>query len=219
LISVAVHPLTSLQFAKEYNAMAQDYKISRRANKRRVLPNSRELVTKWNSTTPPETIPEHSDPMRIDWTELPATPKAAPDYIVGAAALRIPEQSRPRYRLHWPIRHGWLNEKDYQNRSVLEGDFFLIIEQSIKTELEIPHKKDWTQYSCVFIVPDLYEKVMVGKVLEQLIRNFGFQRVCFLQESTAATFGAGFGTACIFGFQRARHSTIALELASSTIKT
>ncbi|KAK1823847.1 Actin-like protein arp8 [Friedmanniomyces endolithicus] len=185
------------EFAKEYNAMAQDYKISRRANKRRVLPNSRELVTKWNSTTPPETIHEHSDPMRIDWTELPATPKAAPDYIVGAAALRIPEQSRPRYRLHWPIRHGWLNEKDYQNRSVLEGDFFLIIEQSIKTELEIPHKKDWTQYSCVFIVPDLYEKVMVGKVLEQLIRNFGFQRACFLQESTAATFGAGFGTACI----------------------
>ncbi|KAK1809046.1 Actin-like protein arp8 [Friedmanniomyces endolithicus] len=185
------------EFAKEYNAMAQDYKVSRRANKRRVLPNSRELVTKWNSTTPPETIPEHSDPMRIDWTELPANPKAAPDCIVGAAALRIPEQSRPRYRLHWPIRHGWLNEKDYQNRSVLEGDFFLIIEQSIKTELEIPHKKDWTQYSCVFIVPDLYEKVMVGKVLEQLIRNFGFQRVCFLQESTAATFGAGFGTACI----------------------
>ncbi|KAK0258283.1 hypothetical protein B0A54_00132 [Friedmanniomyces endolithicus] len=185
------------EFAKEYNAMAQDYKVSRRANKRRVLPNSRELVTKWNSTTPPEAIPEHSDPMRIDWTEMPANPKAAPNFIVGAAALRIPEQSRPRYRLHWPIRHGWLNEKDYQNRSVLEGDFFLIIEQSIKTELEIPRKKDWTQYSCVFIVPDLYEKVMVGKVLEQLIRNFGFQRVCFLQESTAATFGAGFGTACI----------------------
>jgi len=192
-----VRPLTRLQFAKEYNAMAQDYKVSRRANKRRVLPNSRELVTKWNSTTPPETISEHSDPMRIDWTELPANPNAAPDYIVGAAALRIPEQSKPRYRLHWPIRHGWLNERDYQNRSVLEGDFFLIIEQSIKTELEIPLKKDWTQYSCVFIVPDLYEKVMVGKVLEQLIRNFGFQRVCFLQESTAATFGAGFGTACI----------------------
>jgi len=197
LFAVVEHPLTRQQFAKEYNAMAQDYKVSRRAKKRRVLPNSRELVTKWNSTTPPETIPEHSDPMRIDWTELPANPKAAPDYIVGAAALRIPEQSKPRYRLHWPIRHGWLNERDYQNRSVLEGDFFLIIEQSIRTELEIPRKKDWTQYSCVFIVPDLYEKVMVGKVLEQLIRNFGFQRVCFLQESTAATFGAGFGTACI----------------------
>jgi len=174
--------------------MAQDFKTSRRHNKRRVLPNSRELVTKWNATTPPETIPEHSDPMRIDWTEL--QPKA-PDYIIGAPALRIPEQSRPRYRLYWPVRYGSFNEKDYNNRNMLEHDFFLILEHSIKVELEMRHKRDWTQFSCVFIIPDLYEKVMVGRILEELIRDFGFQRVCFLQESTAATFGGGFATACI----------------------
>ncbi|KAK4542169.1 hypothetical protein LTR36_007016 [Oleoguttula mirabilis] len=184
-------------FAREYNAMAQDSRTSRRANKRRVLPNSRELVTKWNSTTPPERIPEHSDPLRIDWTELPANPARAPDYIVGKAALRIPEKSKPRYHLSWPIRHGWLNEKDYDNRNMLERDFFLILEESIKTELGLTHKKDWNQYSCVFIVPDLYEKAFVTKVLDELIRDFGFQRICFIQESLAATFGAGYGAACI----------------------
>ncbi|KAK3072306.1 actin-like protein arp8, partial [Teratosphaeriaceae sp. CCFEE 6253] len=196
------------EFAKEYNAMAQDFKTSRRAARRRVLPNSRELVTKWNSTTPPETIPEHSDPMRIDWTELPAK---APDYIVGAAALRIPERSNPRYRLYWPVRHGCLNEKDYTNRQMLERDFFLILEHSIKTELEMRHKKDWNQYSCVFIIPDLYEKVMVGRVLEEFIRDFGFQRVCFLQESTAATFGAGFGIACIVDIGAQKTSVSCVE--------
>ncbi|EMC92837.1 hypothetical protein BAUCODRAFT_125800 [Baudoinia panamericana UAMH 10762] len=185
------------EFAKEYIAMAQDFKVSRRANKRRVLPNSRELVTKWNSTTPPETIPEHSDPLRIDWTELPANEKAAPDYIVGAAALRIPERSRPRYHLYWPVRHGWLNEKDYAGRNMLERDFFLILEDSIKHELGLTHRREWSQYSCVFVIPDLYEKVMVGMVLQEFLRDFGFQRVCFIQESLAATFGAGFGIACI----------------------
>lgn len=177
--------------------MAQDFKVSRRANRRRVLPNSRELVTKWNSSTPPEVIPEHADPLRIDWTELPANPKLAPDYIVGSAALRIPEESKPRYKLSWPIQHGWLNEKDYRNRNMLERDFFLILEESIKTELQIPNRKDWAQYSCVFVIPDLYEKALINMALEKFLREFGFQRVCFIQESLAATFGAGFGIACI----------------------
>lgn len=177
--------------------MAQDFRTFRRGNKRRVLPNSRELVTKWNSTTPPDRIPEHSDPLRIDWTELPANPAKAPGYIVGSAALRIPEKSKPRYHLHWPLRHGWLNEKDYDNRNMLERDFFVILEESIKTELGLTHKRDWNQYSCVFVVPDLYEKAFVTKVLDELLRDFGFQRVCFIQESLAATFGAGYGAACI----------------------
>lgn len=175
--------------------MAQEFKVSRRANKRRVLPNSRELVTKWNSTTPPDRIPEHSDPLSIGWTEIEHN--KAPDYIVGSAALRIPEQSKPKYRLYWPMRHGWLNEKDYDNRNMLERDFFLILEDSIKNELGLDHKKDWNQYSCTFVIPDLYEKVLVAKVLDEFLRDFGFQRVCFIQESLAATFGAGFGIACI----------------------
>ncbi|CAK3917877.1 actin-related 8 [Lecanosticta acicola] len=185
------------EFAKEYNAMASEFRTYRRQNKRRVLPNSRELVTKWNSTTEPEIISEHNDPLRIDWTELPPHPSKAPEYIVGAPALRIPEKSAPRYRLHWPIRHGWLNEKDYSSRNLLLRDFFMIIEESLKTELELPHKKDWNQYSCVFLIPDIYEKNVVSIVLGELIRGFGFSRVCFMQESLAATFGAGFSAACM----------------------
>jgi len=191
--------------------MAQDYKTFRRGNKRRVLPNSRELVTKWNSTNTPDKIPEHSDPVQIDWTDIPANPAAAPDYIVGHAALRIPEKSKPRYHLCWPIRHGWLNEKDYNNRNMLERDFFLILETSIKDELGLTHKKDWSQYSCVFVIPDLYEKVFVMKVLDEFIRDFSFQRVCFMQESLAATFGAGYGAACIVDMGAQKTSVSCVE--------
>ena len=198
-------------FATQYNAMAQEFKSSRRANKRRVLPNSRELVTKWNSVTSPETISEHNDPLRIDWTELPADPAQAPEYFVGAPALRIPEQSTPRYKLSWPLRNGWLNEKDYQSRNVLERDYFLIIEESIKEQLGLHNKKEWSQYSCVFIIPDLYEKVLVAQILRQLIVDFGFTRVCFIQESLAATFGAGVGNACIIDMGAEKTSVACVE--------
>ena len=177
--------------------MSAEFRQSRRQNKRRVLPNSRELVNKFNSTSAPEVVPEYQDPLRIEWTETPQNPHAAPDFFVGEKALRLPENSKPRYHLRWPVRHGWLNESDYQSRSALERDFFQIIQDSIESELEIRRKRDLSQYSCVFIVPDLYEKSFVTTVLDQFTRDFSFQRTCFIQESTAASFGAGYSTACI----------------------
>lgn len=174
--------------------MATEFKTSRRNSKRRVLPNSRELVWNWNSRNPPEMIAEHNDPQRIDWTELPPRP---PDYYTGHEALRLPDNSRPRYRLTRPWQNGWLNERDYDNRNLLLIDFFLIIEDAIKTQLNLKRTKDWSQYSCVFVIPDLYEKVVVVAVLGALLRDFGFQKVCFIQESLAATFGAGYSSSCI----------------------
>jgi actin-related protein 8 len=174
--------------------MAADFKIYRRNNKRRVLPNSRELVVNWNSRNAPETISEHNDPQRVDWTEIESP---APEYFTGHAAIRIPQHSKPRYRLYWPLKYGWLNEQDYSSRSVLLRDFFRIIEEAIKNDLRLSRKRDWAQYSCVFVIPDLYEKVFVTSILEEMFRDFGFQRVCFIQESLAATFGAGYSSSCI----------------------
>jgi actin-related protein 8 len=199
------------KFTKEYASMAAEFKVYRRQNRRRVLPNSRELVTKWNSTNPPEKISEHNDPLRVEWTEIPADTRQAPEYFVGAAALRIPQNSKPRYKLHWPVRHGWLNESDYNSRRVLISDFFLILEHSILNELQALPKKDWHQYSCVFVIPDLYEKVIVADILAELLRDFGFSRVCFLQESLAATFGAGFGAGCIVDLGAQKTSICCVE--------
>ena len=174
--------------------MAADFKTTRRNNKRRVLPNSRELVVNWNSRNPPDIIPEHNDMLRIDWTEVQPN---APEAITGQAALRIPDTSTPRYKLSWPWQCGWLNEKDYASKNLLLIDFFRIIEDAIKRDLGLTRKKDWSQYSCVFVIPDLYEKLVVGTVLQEMMRDFGFQRVCFMQESLAASFGAGYSSSCI----------------------
>jgi actin-related protein 8 len=176
-------------------------------NKRRVMPNDKQLAISFNLKQSPDIISEHNDPQRIDWTEIP--PKA-PDFITGADALRIPEQSKPRYKLHWPIRHGWLNEADYTQKNVLFTDFFAIIEEAIKTELGLT-KKDWHEYGCVFVIPDLYEKVFVTTILDEFMRDFGFKRICFMQEGLAASFGAGYSMACVVDIGAQKTSICCVE--------
>lgn len=182
------------QWSSQFNKMSADLKVHMRQNKRRMLPNSKEMVVSYNRRTVPETISEHNDPMRVEWTEI-STP--SPEYIVGQAALRVPDSSEPRYRLYWPIQDGCCNERDYDSKRKLFLDISLILEDAIKSQLGLTSKKDWLQYSCVFVIPDLYEKSYVTQVLDMLMREFAFARVCFIQESLAATFGAGFTSACV----------------------
>ncbi|WEW59102.1 actin-like protein arp8 [Emydomyces testavorans] len=197
------------EFASKYTTMCAELKAHMRANKRRTLPNSKEMVVNYNRRTPPETISEHNDPMRVEWTAV--NPKNAPEYVVGEAALRIPDYSRPRYRLFWPIQNGWCNEGAYDNKNTLFLDISLILEDAIKTQLGLIRKKDWGQYSCVFVIPDLYEKPYVTQILDMLMREFGFGRVCFVQESVAGTFGAGYTAACVVDIGAQKTSICCVE--------
>ncbi|QSS50567.1 actin-like protein ARP8 [Histoplasma capsulatum var. duboisii H88] len=199
------------EFASQYTMMSAELKARMRANKRRTLPNSKEMVVNYNRRTVPETISEHNDPMRIDWTEIPSDPKQAPEYLTGEAALRIRDYSNPRYKLFWPIRHGWLNENDYNNKTLLFLDIALILEDAMKTQLNLSSKKDWGQYSCVFVIPDLYERAYVTQILEMLMREFGFARVCFVQESLSGTFGAGYTSACVVDIGAQKTSICCVE--------
>lgn len=184
-------------FADQYMAMSSELRTRMRSNKRRVLPNSKDLVTNFNRRTPPEVISEHNDVNRIEWTELPRDPKKAPEYVTGHEALRIPEKSNPRYKLFWPIRNGTFNERDYTNRNQLYHDISKIFEEAFRTQLGITKLKELANYKCVFIIPDLYERVYVTMMLDILIRDLGLGKVCLQQESLSATFGAGYGIACV----------------------
>ena len=191
--------------------MCADLKTHMRNNKRRVLPNSKELVVNYNRRTQPEVISEHNDPLRIDWTELPKDHKAAPQFFTGKAALRIPDTSNPRYKLFWPLQRGWYNEHDYNEKKILFDDIAYILEDAIKEQLNLWRKKDWVQYGCVFILPDLYERQYVIQTLEMLMRDFGFGKVCFIQESLAATFGAGYTSACVVDIGAQKTSICCVE--------
>ncbi|KAF2396192.1 actin-like ATPase domain-containing protein [Trichodelitschia bisporula] len=197
------------QFASIYCSMMSDLKTRMRNNKRRLLPNSKELVINYNRKVLPETISEHNDPHRIDWTPIPL--QNPPEHITGHAALRIPEKSQPRYKLFWPIRSGWLNEDAYSQRNLMFNDVALILEDAIKSQLGLTRRKDWQQYSCCFIIPDLYDRNYVTVMLDMLSREFGFKRVCFMQESLGGTFGAGYSIGCVVDIGAQKTSICCVE--------
>ena len=182
-------------FAKKFSGMSQDLKVRMRMNKRKVLPQSRDMVTSYNRRNTYDTITEHNDTMRIEWTDT----SESPEFITGKAALRIPDKSSPRYKLFWPIRNGWLNEQDYKSKRYLYDDIRIILEEAIKISLELNLSTgaERGQYSCVIVIPDYYERTYVTGFLDLALTDFGFGRVCFLQEGLASSFGAGFTTCCI----------------------
>jgi len=175
--------------------MTTDLKGRLKRKGARFVPNTREQAAAWSRKSVPDLIPEHNDTHHIDWTEINA--KSAQETYTGQAALRIPDQSNPPYKLSWPIRYGAFNERDYDDRNHLLRDFSIIIEDAMRTQLNLTKKRDRGQYGCVFVVPDLYEKSYVITILELLFRDFGFERVCFIQESLSASFGAGTTTCCV----------------------
>lgn len=184
-------------FADQYMAMSSELRTRMRSNKRRVLPNSKDLVTNYNRRTPPDLISEHNDINRIDFTDIPATPDKAPHFFTGHEALRIPDRSNPRYKLFWPLRHGTFNETDYVDRNQLYHDISKIFEEALRKQLGITRMKDLATYKCVLIIPDLYERNYVTMMLDILIRDLGIGKVCLQQESLSNTFGAGSDKLCV----------------------
>lgn len=177
------------EFKEAHATVYRDFRERMRFYKRRVVPNSHELVVSYNKRVrDPETIPDHNDPGRIEWTE----PKGE-RYITGARALRIPEGEG--YVLRWPIQHGMFNETDYSSAQELLGDVSLILVDALERELGISFK-EYEQYNVVLLIPDLFQKTYVESMIT-LILQMGLANVCVLQESMGATFGAGVSTACV----------------------
>ena len=182
------------QFSKRFTELSADVKMRMRKKGRRIVPNCKEVAISFNRKTPPDMVSEHNDFSRVDWTEVDAH---SPESFTGHEALRIPDTSSPPYKLYWPLRYGFFNEADYLTKDQVLRDFALVLEDAIKKHLGLSQKKDWHQYSCVYVIPDLYERNYVTTVLDLLLREFGFGRVCFIQESLSGSFGAGYPTCCI----------------------
>ncbi|CAD6499316.1 BgTH12-03436 [Blumeria graminis f. sp. triticale] len=200
------------EFSKKFAAASAALKIEMRANKYKVLPNSKEVIVNYNRRTEFEKVSEHNDPLRIEWTDISkvGTNGQAP-LFVGMKALRIPDDSNPPYKLFWPIQHGCFHEQDYVTRKHLFDDFDSIISSAVRNELCLQSSIEWKQYSCVFVIPDLYDKRYVEQVLDMCLRSFEFKQVCFIQESLAASYGSGFTSTCIVDIGAQKTSICCVE--------
>lgn len=187
------------EWVKKFQKMSSDLKVEMRANKRKVLPNSKELVVNYNRRTDAEKIPQHNDPLQVEWTDIDdlENPELLASCFLGQAALRVPDDSDPKFKLWWPMQYGWLNEDEYLTAEHLCDDFETMLDVAIRQELGLTRSSTWKNYSCVFVIPDLYDKRYVEQVLKSCMTWFEFNRICFIQESMAATFGAGYTQACV----------------------
>ncbi|KAI1467289.1 actin-like ATPase domain-containing protein [Daldinia caldariorum] len=187
------------EWSKKYQKMSNDLKVDMRSRKLRVLPNSKELVVNHNRRVEPKEISLHNDALQIEWTDVNALedPNSLASCFIGQAAQRIPDDSNPKFKLWWPMQHGWLNEDDYTTAEHLYDDFETLLDKAIRQELGLTRNSAWKNYSCVFVIPDLYDKKYVEQILKSCMTWFEFSRICFVQESMAATFGAGYTQACV----------------------
>jgi actin-related protein 8 len=201
------------EWSKKYQKQCNDLKIEMRANKRKVLPNSKELVQTFNRRTEAEIIQKHNDPLEIEWTDIKTLedPESLASCFIGSEALRVPDDSDPKFKLWWPMRQGWLNEDDYTSQEHLYDDFETLLDKALRQELGLKTNSEWQQYSCVFVIPDLYDKKYVEQILRSCMTWFEFNRVCFIQESMAATFGAGYTQACVVDVGAQKTSVTCVE--------
>lgn len=209
------------EFKEAHATVYKDFRERMRFYKRRIVPNSHDLVVSFNrrSASKPERIPDLNDPNRIEWVnpELENWPRS----ITGSDALKIlPElvstnilssdiqnqeddDAKPNgqkkhpylYELKWPIQHGMFNETDYDTAQELLGDISLILINAIEKDLHISFKQ-YPENNVVLIIPDLYTRSYVDNMVGLLLQ-MGFCGVAVMQESMAATFGAGVSTACV----------------------
>jgi actin-related protein 8 len=187
------------EWSKKYQKQCNDLKVEMRANKRKVLPNSKELVQTFNRRTEAEIIQKHNDPLEIEWTDVNSLedPESLASCFIGNDALRVPDDSEPKFKLWQPLKCGWWNEDAYTSEEHMYDDFETILDRALRQDLGLGKNSDWQQYSCVFVIPDLYDKRYVEQILRSCMSWFEFTKVCFIQESMAATFGAGYTQACV----------------------
>lgn len=173
-------------FTAAYNTVKLDFKERMKFYKCRLVHNAAETCANFNERQTGEKVLDHNDP--CDDENI-----VEGNLVFGKHCLKVDTRE---YDLFWPIKAGTFNEDDYTSPQSLLGDLNLIIEHALREELKLDIKA-MREYSAVLIVPDLYERSYVVELIQLLLKGIGFARIAVIQESLAATFGAGISSACI----------------------
>lgn len=179
--------------------VTKDFKARMRYYKRRMMPNSRESAASFNKKQEPELVPKASDPNKKTWTEKDDPDLKTRDYIAGGEAVRLPiNESYQDWRLRFPLVNGNFNQspEDYLSPQEVLGDLHHIVVEALKT-IDINSKEELANLKCLFVIPNLYDKIYVESWVDLLLNTVGFGRIGIIQEAVAATFGAGVSCACV----------------------
>uniref|UniRef100_A0A0W0G785 Uncharacterized protein n=1 Tax=Moniliophthora roreri TaxID=221103 RepID=A0A0W0G785_MONRR len=178
-------------FEEKLSAIMSSLRDRMRFYKLRVTPNASNIATTFNEQFKPEYIQEHNDPYRVDWIT-----DNKEDILVGEKALRLADPQNSNYVVRWPIYGSNFNTRDYSSIQMILNDMETILRNTLKDKLGI-EPKDYSKYSIVLVIPDLYDRTYVRDLVHLLLVSMGFKQLCAQQESLAATYGAGISSACV----------------------
>lgn len=174
--------------------VTKDFKARMKYYKRRILPNSRESASNYNKKQEPEKIADHNDPYKKEWLDLKEPENRSRPVFVGDEALKL--EIKGDWMLRFPIKYGNFNETNYQSPHEVLGDLAYIVIDSLR-KLEIQGKQQLGNLKALLVIPDLYDKIYVETWCDMLLKQIGFGKIAIIQESVAATFGAGTQSACV----------------------
>lgn len=179
--------------------------------KKKPLPNTTQQILNYNRHQKPSVIAGHNDAFNVEWTKI--SDENGP--VFGQDALLI--HPTANYRTIFPIRNRHLNYQSgsYHEQDSIHDDLSQLIRYICNKELGIDSQQ-LSNYAIVIILPDICHRWEIKSWL-RILFGLGFKAVSILQESIAATFGAGLGSACVVDIG-AEQSTIALVEDGSIIK-
>lgn len=135
-----------------------------------------------------------------------------PAELYDEQILRLNAAEAHNYDIHFPIQRGELNVHTERGGSLqatlshLERIWCHALEQ----KLAIP-KRELGTYSAVLVVNDVYVRRHLREGMTLLLQRLGFQRCFLVQDSVAATYGAGLGYGCVIDIGAQKTSISCIE--------
>lgn len=126
--------------------------------------------------------------------------------------LRLNIAESQSYDIHFPIQRGELNVHKERGGSLQATLSHLerIWSYALEQKLGIP-KRELSTHSAVLVVNDVYVRRHLREAMTLLLQRLGFQRCFLVQDSVAATYGAGLGYGCVVDIGAQKTSIACIE--------
>ncbi|KAG9034783.1 actin-like protein arp8 [Tulasnella sp. JGI-2019a] len=158
----------------------------------------------YNGATKPEEVDDETNPYRVDWVN----PEG--DVFFGYKVFALANPGESGYSVRWPFYGNSFNSRYYDSVQEVLADVQLMWETAVNQDLRI-HPKDFRNYSVILMIPDWFDKHCVSHLVDMLLVQMNFRRVCIQQEGYAACLGAGHASACVVDVGAVKTSVACIE--------
>lgn len=181
------------EYAGIKKKITTNFKERMRYYKRRIEPKSHETCVSFNERAEPTVVPDENDIHQVTYLHVD---DVKGNHVIGEDVFRLAEPNK--WKIRSPFIGRGFNDKDlsYTTREELLGDVELILTETLSKSFQLS-KKDLSSYSCIIVLPNMYEKSYVETMVAFLLNDMNFQNVAMIEEGLAATFGSGVSTGCV----------------------